>query len=292
MNTIPAGVPSTVFISNCYPLIGTNGQRFFPFATNAPVTITDGVNTETVTPSSIGKPHPAGPGDLTASAYTCSFVATFTNAHLIGATLSSGTFGLQEAIDGANSAGGGIAVIDNSWQGQTGSITTTIKGFNGVTVEDTRSGDQLYSWNGTVYVPISSGGGGGNPGGTQGQLQANTSGVLGGIPGELLATAFPGADICQEVTNAIAALPSTGGIVHIPSGSFPPCVGSGGIGIAISKFSVTIIRWWVVQPTGGKYLRQYNVEFCGRCCRHRHHRRIGHHLGPQSTLSLNRSRDR
>ncbi len=98
----------------------------------------------------------------------------------------------------------------------------------------------LNNWYGPYVQSILSGGNGGGPGGTLGQLQANGSTGFSAIPGQLLATSFSGADICAQITAAVAALPSTGGTVLVPAGNFSACAGSGGIGIAISKNSVTI----------------------------------------------------
>lgn len=60
------------------------------------------------------------------------------------------------------------------------------------------------------------------------------------IPGILLATSYSGADVCAQITNAIAALPSTGGTIQVPAGNFSACAGSGGIGIVIDKKNVIL----------------------------------------------------
>jgi len=75
----------------------TSGHQFFPFATNVPVTIVDGSNTETVTPSSVVSPAAAiGPA---LGPYACSFTASFSNAHNAGVAIVSGDGGVAEAAN-------------------------------------------------------------------------------------------------------------------------------------------------------------------------------------------------
>src|ERR1035438_3913488 len=63
-----------------------------------------------------------------------------------------------------------------------------------------------------------------------GSLLANGSdNSLLAVNGALLATAFPGSDICVQITNAEASLPATGGRIIVPAGVYSPCAGSGGI---------------------------------------------------------------
>lgn len=78
--------------------------------------------------------------------------------------------------------------------------------------------------------------------------------AVSGVNGVVVATDFPGSDICVQITKAIAAL-TAGGTVLIPTGNYPACVGSGGIGVSIAKNSVTIqgAGWCnqLVSPTCG-----------------------------------------
>ncbi len=106
-STVAAASGQTVVLNNCYVNVGAigGGHPFFPFATNVPVQINDGSNSEVVTPSSVQTPiaatQPAG-----ANPYTCSFTATFSNAHTFGPTtfITSGDSGRAEA---ANDNGNG-----------------------------------------------------------------------------------------------------------------------------------------------------------------------------------------
>ncbi len=98
--------------------VTTDGLSFFPLNTNAPTLVGSGSNQETVTPSSVSNPTSPVPGQST-------FTGTFTKIHGQGDPLASATFGLQEAIDFANSQGGGVVLIDNQWAALGG--TTAIK---------------------------------------------------------------------------------------------------------------------------------------------------------------------
>lgn len=81
-----------------------DGTQFMPFATTAPVTIGIAGAQETVTPSAVSC--------LTPTVYnSCSITVTTSFAHGINDPISSGTFGLQEAIN----FGPGTAIIDSTW---------------------------------------------------------------------------------------------------------------------------------------------------------------------------------
>lgn len=113
-----------------------NGRTFSPFAVGVPITINDS-NSETVTPTAV-----------TNAASGCSFTASLTNAHAAGVLLSSGTYGLQEAIQDAFVMGGGTVVADPFWTlaGGTDALLSAALPFTGVTIEDSRKGAVQY-WN-------------------------------------------------------------------------------------------------------------------------------------------------
>lgn len=94
-----------------YPnVVLADGRTLNPFATTAPLTFDIGANAETVTPSAVSVVT-GGPAGLTVN-----ITATFANVHGQGCRVSSGTAGLQEAINYANaSLGGGVVVVDGSW---------------------------------------------------------------------------------------------------------------------------------------------------------------------------------
>lgn len=84
--------------------------------TNTPITIGLGTNAETVTPSAVSYPNP--------NAYDGGTItATFSNLHGTGDLITSGTYGLQEAINAANAAGGGIVLVDAIWFANGGTNT-------------------------------------------------------------------------------------------------------------------------------------------------------------------------
>lgn len=133
-----------------------DGVEFVPFKVGTPVRINDGPNTETVTPTAIGN---CGNGKLQ---NTCTITAVFTKAHGGGATctVTSGTAGLQEAINALLSTAG-LVVISGSWNGTTSMITTTATGSTAVGVEDLRVGiPSYYAWSGSHYTLSA---GSGNP---------------------------------------------------------------------------------------------------------------------------------
>lgn len=127
-----AGVKTlAVGIGYC-TLIG--GNEFYPLATNAPVSVGADSNVETVTPSAVSASLP-GYGAM-------NFTANFANAHGEGDPISSATFGLQEAINAANAAGGGIVLVSAGWTklGGTSAILAAATQVAGVTIQDNRRG--------------------------------------------------------------------------------------------------------------------------------------------------------
>ena len=118
---------------------------FMPFATNAPVKVTDGVNTETVTPSAV-----------TYNGTTCSITATFSHAYAAGAKVSSGTAGLQEAINDTPSTG---SVWVTPGSGVTSAFILAAAGNANVGIRDVSgAAEQDYTWSGSAYVASAVGG--------------------------------------------------------------------------------------------------------------------------------------
>ncbi len=120
----------------------SNGNVLFPVTTNTPITVGIGSNAETVTPSAVSNcnlPSSQTAGPLGPN---CTISATFANLHGPQEPVTSGTYGLQEAINSANTAngGGGTVMIDSRWQalGGTTAIITAATAFNNVGIYDTR----------------------------------------------------------------------------------------------------------------------------------------------------------
>ena len=138
--TVQVSLPGATF--NTGPQTGctftaqSNGRVFSPIAIGVPILIND-FNAETVTPTAVTN-TPTG----------CSFTATLSNAHGLGTILSSGTYGLQEAIQDAFAMGGGTVVADPFWAalGGTDAILSAALPYTGVTIEDDRKGSPQY-WN-------------------------------------------------------------------------------------------------------------------------------------------------
>lgn len=118
----------------------SNGRRIVPLNVNAPITIAD-ATPETVTPTAVSCSTPDFPN-------TCSVTATFSFVHGAGAPITSGTFGLQEAINDAfQSNGGGIARVDSSWSffGGTDAILKAAIVYPSVAIEDIRNSIQYWN---------------------------------------------------------------------------------------------------------------------------------------------------
>jgi hypothetical protein len=123
------------------------GFGSFPAVTNGtPLYISDGADSETVTPSEVSCPMNAG------SDFSCSFTATFVYAHNAGVEVSSGSDGLQEAVNALLSSGGTV-VIPYGWGGTTAMITGAT-GAGNVLVSDTRPPLATYGWNGSGYSAV------------------------------------------------------------------------------------------------------------------------------------------
>jgi hypothetical protein len=129
--------------------ITTDGiQVNAPLNTNAPINVGIGSSIETVTPSGVSNSTPQQFG-------TSTVTATFGQAHGNGDQVRSGTYGLQEAINYANSQGGGQVLVDAAWTqlgGTSAVLNAAVLPANGtVSILDIRSGNSAIS---TVTVPI------------------------------------------------------------------------------------------------------------------------------------------
>jgi len=117
-----------------------DGRVINPFSTSTPITIGQGANQETVTPSAvsgcgIGQPNRG-----------CTITATFTNAHGKGDIIQSSTNGWAEALQDASNNGGGLVY----WQMDCGIITLST---SSATTTSTCSVPKTFSDGGaSVYV--------------------------------------------------------------------------------------------------------------------------------------------
>lgn len=120
-----------------------SGGKFFPFTTHTPISIgsAGAGNSEIVTPSAVSC--------SSQQSFTCTVTATFTYAHGKGDIVTSGTYGLQEAIDQLYSMGGGLVSVGPGWAnaGGTNTILAAAVPYPAVAIEDMRAG--LQYWNAT-----------------------------------------------------------------------------------------------------------------------------------------------
>lgn len=86
----------------------TDGTLAVALNANAPILVGAGPGQEKMTPTSVSTVTPATPN-------TTTFTGTFLQTHGLGDPVASGTFGLQEAINAAVTAGGGKVVVDQAW---------------------------------------------------------------------------------------------------------------------------------------------------------------------------------
>lgn len=113
-----------------------DGRTIQPYTTHTPVRIGQGANVETLTPSVVAG-CPAA----------CVLTLATSSTHGSGDLITSGTAGLQEALDDANAAGGGIVTLDREWyrSGGTATIIRAALGYSNVsTIEDTSGSGQAY----------------------------------------------------------------------------------------------------------------------------------------------------
>lgn len=221
-----------------------DGMTFHPWRAGVPVIIQDGSSTERVTIISADCVGPASS--------PCSATAKFQFAHAGRLRVSSGSDGLQEAVDFLASSGGGTVLLTPDWTG----TLKTIQGVSGSTsvqIQDVRAGSESwYSWTGSRYAAAA--GIGASGGGVDSRE----------LEQKLYADQFPGADIGAKVNAAIAALPGGCGTVVIPVGTYnyattivkPRCVilagqgsGRGGGGYGGSTGG-TVLNWTVTTGVG------------------------------------------
>jgi hypothetical protein len=121
-----------------------DGRTIVPFTTTNSLSIDSGANNEVVTPTAVSGCYVGAQ----ASPPSCTITATFAKIHGPGALVTSGSFGLQEAINDITS---GVVTVDAAFGGTNATITGA-SGSAGVAVLDLRAGaPQFYTWNGAGY---------------------------------------------------------------------------------------------------------------------------------------------
>lgn len=171
-----------------------SGMGISPIATNIPIRIEDGASSETLTPSAVNCSSGSG---------ICTVTATFANAHPNTLRITSGTNGLQEAIEFQHGRGGMIHVTSD-WLGTT-SMITNANGYTNVSIWDTRAGAEIfYTWDGSDYVITW----GVQP---NGGVTPTTFAQISIINNIRFCNQFAGANAAAKIAACIADLPSTGG---------------------------------------------------------------------------------
>lgn len=145
VNTGNATTGSSTILLDFGSIALPDGRTVLPFQVGATILLGLGTGVqETITPTSVSGCTFATPSGIA----SCAVTASFTNLHFHGEFGASGTFGLQEAIDDAQNAGGGVATIDQYWA-SLGGTDATISGalvYANVTVEDATS-PSVEFWN-------------------------------------------------------------------------------------------------------------------------------------------------
>lgn len=125
---VTAGSTSTgAYTLICFPTtLYTSGGVAIPISTATPINVGGGNNQDlSITPSAVST-----------IGNTLLITGTFTFAHGPGANVSSGTFGLAEAMLAASKYGGGTVTVDAAWfhAGGTQAILAAATQYAGVTV--------------------------------------------------------------------------------------------------------------------------------------------------------------
>lgn len=143
-NTITSGAKTVTVSAPTARITANGGQQFNPFVVNDTILVDSGTaNSETVTVTAASCTPPT----------SCSFTATFSNAHTSRYNVNSGTYGLQEALNAAVASGSGLVFVEPTYPGTTAMITALVNGSSSVLVVDRRNGANLsYVWSGSAYA--------------------------------------------------------------------------------------------------------------------------------------------
>lgn len=122
----------------------SDGTNITPVTTTTPITVGNGADAETVTPSAVVCPTPL----VTNS---CQITATFARLHFTGDRVASGTIGLQEALNAAAVKHGSV-VVDGSWNaaGGTSGMISAATISTGTAIADNRAGAVFGSGSGNA----------------------------------------------------------------------------------------------------------------------------------------------
>lgn len=134
------GTASITVVLPC--ITAGDGTTVCPLATNAPILVGVGATQDSITPTAVSGCN------ITGAYGACTITASFTYTHGNGEIITTGSYGIQEAINLATTAStGGIVVVDRAWARMGGTTAKLIAAapYSNVVVEDTRTGDQFWS---------------------------------------------------------------------------------------------------------------------------------------------------
>lgn len=144
---------STITVRGGY-IVLADGRAVVPFAVGVPIVIND-TTPELVTPTAVSNCYNAKGMNQDGATVTCTITASFSFVHGPGATITSGSGGLMEAVQDAQNWGGGLVTIEpgffvntsctNCFSSATAAITGILV-YPNVSIEDNRTGPpQTYS---------------------------------------------------------------------------------------------------------------------------------------------------
>ena len=119
-----------------------DGRSIQPWSVTVRLTVDFGASSEVVTPTAVS----CSPASGSTMGGTCTVTASFSNTHGPGVNdIATGSFGLDDAINDAFNAQGGIVEVDPSFGGTDATIYATVP-FATVGIEDARKAAPQY-WN-------------------------------------------------------------------------------------------------------------------------------------------------
>ena len=193
-----------------------------------PIYVGAGTTRELVTPTAVSGCYIGAPQDI-----SCKITAVFANAHGTGELVTSGSFGIQEAINDAAFWGGGVVAVDpseNFYAGGAATITAAMAAANevpGVCLEDDRTGQP------TLWEPLA----GPTALGTPATLTAVTALPSTAPVGTFTATAYnmciAYVDILGQEGNCSVSFVNTGAGATSSFVFSPPAASAGAVGYTI-----------------------------------------------------------
>ncbi len=199
--------------------VSGGGQNFAAFSAGTPVKIVDSNPnlTEVATPSSVY---------ITA----CSVNMATVHTHVPPFYLTSGTGGLQEAINANQTTNGPNTILLNTeWYkliapSNAASIIASVQGIADLGLEDiTTTPYTFYQWNGTQYTVVAAASGNYNQGSAGAVTQTVTAKLQQGISVKDFGAVGDGAHMAADTAGikaAVAAGAATAQAVYIPAGNY------------------------------------------------------------------------